>query len=70
MKIREIQELKNKAPAELQALLTDSERELRTLRFDLNAGKTKAIHTIRELRKKIARILTFMSAANGKNSKK
>ena len=66
MKIREIQELKNKSHAELQALLTESKKELRTLRFDLVSGKTKAIHTIQELRRKIARIMTFLANTKSK----
>jgi ribosomal protein L29 len=60
MKKKEIQELKNKPPGELQKLLSDKRAELRTLTFDREAGKVQTESAVRALRKHIARILTFM----------
>jgi len=60
MKKKEIQELKNKSAAELERLVADSTRDLRALRFDLAAGKVKDISKIRDMRKGIARMKTFL----------
>ncbi len=60
MKKNEIEELKNKPPAELDKLLRDGRKKLHSLRFDLAAGKVKNIAEIRELKKDIARVLTFL----------
>ena len=60
MKLKEIQELKNKSLGELTSLLQESREKLRVLKFDLAAGKVKDVAEIRELRKKIARIQTFL----------
>lgn len=64
MKLREIKELKNKSAEELQKLLRESREELRVFRFDLAAGKVKNVSAIREVRKRIARILTFLGAGS------
>jgi large subunit ribosomal protein L29 len=60
MKKKDIQELKNKPDAELTRLIKDSGEQLRVLRFDLAAGKVKDISKIRDLRKSIARMQTFL----------
>jgi large subunit ribosomal protein L29 len=60
MKKKEIQELKNKPVAELTRMAHDKAEELRTLRFDLAAGKVKDISKIREARKAIARVKTVL----------
>ncbi len=60
MKKKDIQELKNKPDAELERLIQDGSTELRTMRFDLAAGKVKDISKVRELRKRIARMHTFL----------
>lgn len=62
MKLREIKELKNKSTEELHKLLHESREELRVLRFDLAAGKVKNVSAIREVRKRIARVLTFLAS--------
>ena len=60
MKSKEIKELKLKPVAELAHLVADASEKLRVLRFDLAAGKVKDISQIRDLRKKVARMKTFM----------
>ena len=60
MKKKDIQELKNKNDGELMRLIKDKHEELRTLRFDLAAGKVKDISKIREARKTVARAKTFL----------
>jgi large subunit ribosomal protein L29 len=52
--------LKKKTSPELQDLLIEKRKKLEDLRFDLAAGKLKNIKGIREIKKDIARILTFL----------
>jgi large subunit ribosomal protein L29 len=66
MKKKDIQELKHRTPAELTAQIKETEEKLRTLRFDLAAGKVKDITQIHEAKKKIARMKTFIHQSNGK----
>ena len=60
MKKKDIQELKTKQDAELTRLIETGADELRALRFDLAAGKVKDISKIHDLRKRIARMKTFL----------
>lgn len=60
MKKRDIEELKNKGPKELEAFVKDSEDRLRGMRFDLAAGKLKNANEMMKLRRSIARALTFL----------
>jgi len=60
MKIKEIQELKNRPVGELEKVLKEQREKLRTLRFDLVAGKVKNVSELRKVRKNIARTLTFL----------
>lgn len=60
MKRRELQELKNKPIAELSHLVREGAEKLRSLRFDLAAGKVKNVNELRALRKNLARMRTFM----------
>ena len=60
MKKRELQELKNKPTAELLRLVRDGAERLRSLRFDLAAGKVKNVNELRVLRKNLARMQTFI----------
>jgi ribosomal protein L29 len=62
MKLRQLEELKQKPKAELEELLSESRIELRKLTFDLNAGKVKNVQPHRELKKKIAVILTLLQS--------
>ena len=66
MKKNEIKKLKEKNTTELQKGLAEAREELRTLRFDLASGKVKNVQSINEVRKKIARMLTFIKLQNGK----
>lgn len=63
MKRKEIQELKNKGAGELERLIRESNERLRALRFDLAAGKVKNVSELHELRKKVARMKTFLNAS-------
>jgi large subunit ribosomal protein L29 len=60
MKRKDIQELKLRSEAELLRLVHDAGERLRALRFDLAAGKVKDISEIREVKKSIARMKTFI----------
>jgi ribosomal protein L29 len=68
MKKKEIQELKNRPAAELASLVEEESVKLRTLRFDLAAGKVKDISAIHESKKKIARMKTFIRAQSASAS--
>jgi ribosomal protein L29 len=66
MKKRELQELRNRPAAELSRLAQEGTEKLRSLRFDLAAGKVKNVNELRVLRKTLARIQTFMRENNKK----
>lgn len=66
MKIKDIQELKHRPVGELTHLIKEANERLRTLRFDLAAGKVKDITEINELKKKVARMKTFIHEQAGK----
>ena len=61
MKKNEIKELKIKPVAELIKLREESRERLRSLKFDLAAGKVKNVQELRALRKDLARINTFIN---------
>jgi len=54
-------ELRFKPREELNQLLSESQKKLRELRFNLASGKIKNVRTIRILKKDIARILTILN---------
>lgn len=60
MKKKEIQELKDKPKVELQKMLLEAKTDLRKAMFDLEAGKLQNVRAPRDIRKKIARLSTFM----------
>ena len=60
MKRDDIQKLKAKTGMELEKDLTDSRERLGVLTFDLASGKVKNAAEIRDIKKRIARILTFL----------
>ncbi|HEX4104305.1 MAG TPA: 50S ribosomal protein L29 [Candidatus Paceibacterota bacterium] len=60
MKKKDIQELKNRTKEELAHLVHEEQVKLRTLRFELAAGKVKDVNALRETKKKIARMNTFL----------
>lgn len=55
----QLKELTMKKPAELATLLAASREELRDLRFRVASDQHKDIREIRDIRKRIARILTI-----------
>lgn len=61
MKRNEIQKLKEKNQTELVKDLVTLRDNLRSLKFDVNSGKLKNSNTIKEAKKEIARILTFLN---------
>lgn len=60
MKKNDIKKLNKKTEADLQKILGESKEELRSLKFDLASGEVKNIQKVRDTRKKIARVLTFL----------
>ena len=64
MKKKDIQELKNKSTNELERLVAESGEKLRALHFDLAAGKVKNVSELHQLKKKIARMKTFIKEAS------
>ena len=67
---KDFQELKMKAPAELQKALKDHREKLRALKFDLVMGKVKNVSELHHIKKEIARILTIMNAKPEQKAKK
>ena len=61
MKQREIQQFKMKPVAELSKLIRESEEKIRKLRFDLAAGKVKNVAELRNTRRLVARMYTFIA---------
>ena len=57
-------ELRLKPEEELNQLLSESQKKLRELRFNLASGKVKNVRIIRVLKKDIARILTILNEKN------
>ena len=60
MKRDDIQKLKGKNTAELEKDLGESREKLGVLLFDLASGKVKNNSEIRELKKRIARALSYL----------
>jgi len=59
-------ELRIRPEEELNQLLSESQKKLRELRFNLASGKVKNVRTIRVLKKDIARILTILNEKSQK----
>ncbi|OGY99261.1 MAG: 50S ribosomal protein L29 [Candidatus Liptonbacteria bacterium RIFCSPLOWO2_01_FULL_52_25] len=66
MKRKEIQELKTKPVAELLKMVKEGRERLRTMKFDLAAGKVKNVDNLRGLKRDIARALTFVRQSEQK----
>lgn len=62
MKLKDIQNLRQKSIAELEKLLIESRLKMSSSLFDLRQGKLKNGVEIKNLRKYIARIQTFLRA--------
>lgn len=60
MKRKEIENLKTKSIPELQKQLKENEELLSSSKFDLAAGKVKNIFLIKDTKKTIARLKTFI----------
>ncbi len=60
MKKSEFEKLKAKTPEEIRKDLIESQEKLRSLKFDLAAGKVKNTTDIHETKKRIARLFTFL----------
>ncbi|MDO8584615.1 MAG: 50S ribosomal protein L29 [bacterium] len=60
MKRTAIQEMKRKPKPELEKLLVEFRDRLWTLKNDLENGKVKNVREVREIKKNIARVETFL----------
>ncbi|KZL93181.1 50S ribosomal protein L29 [Clostridium magnum] len=60
MKAKELQELRQSSPQDLQAKLDDLKAELFNLRFQLATGQLENPMRIREVKKSIAQIKTIL----------
>lgn len=60
MKRKDIDIIKSASPAELSKNLKETKDRLRTATFEYQAGKLQNAKDVRELRRTVARILTFM----------
>ena len=59
MKKTEIAKLRTMNEAELVRTANEDREKLRGMKFDLSAGKVKSAAAVRDLKKKIARMMTF-----------
>ncbi|MDD4761808.1 MAG: 50S ribosomal protein L29 [Candidatus Pacebacteria bacterium] len=55
-----LEEILNKSEADLLKSVSDKKESLRSLKFDLVAGKIKNVKEIKNIKKEIARILTIL----------
>jgi len=60
MKARELQDLRQSSPQDLQVKLSDLKTELFNLRFQLATGQLENPMRIREVKKSIAQIKTIL----------
>ena len=68
MKRKQILEIKNKSAGELEKMLVEGRKKLNLLRFDLVSGKVKNVKEIKEVKKNIARLITFLKDGIDKNN--
>ncbi len=54
------EEFSRKSKTDLEKIIREKRKELRSLRFDLSSGKVKNVRSIQKTRKDIARILTVL----------
>ncbi len=62
---KEIEQLRTKPVAELQKLVIEGREKLWTLKDSLLNGKVKNVKEMRNVKKDIARFLTFIKQNNG-----
>lgn len=60
--MNEARTLQQLSPVELRAELVSAEKALQEARYQVRLGKEKRTHLVGQLRRKIARIKTFLSA--------
>ena len=60
MKSSEIKKLKGKSKEDLEHDIKEAREKLRNLKFDLMSGKVKNLKSVHEVRKQIARLMTFL----------
>ncbi|MBA5851758.1 50S ribosomal protein L29 [Clostridium sp. cel8] len=60
MKAKELQELRNNSPQDLQAKLADFKSELFNLRFQLAIGQLENPMRIKEVKRSIAQVKTII----------
>ncbi|MDO8466689.1 MAG: 50S ribosomal protein L29 [bacterium] len=65
MKKKEIQQLKTKPVEELKKMLSEQTENLWTLKQSLLNGKVKNVKEMRDVKKGIARLMTFVKQNNG-----
>jgi len=66
MKKKELNELKGKPAVEIEKEIRELKTSLRKDMFDLQAGKLQNVRTLRDKKKKIARLMTILNSQNGK----
>lgn len=66
----QLQELKSKGAVELGKMLKASREELRDLRFKVASDQHKDIRELRDIRKRIARIMTILKTTPAPVEKK
>lgn len=66
MKKKELNELKGKPVVEIEKEIREIKVALRKDMFDLGAGKLQNVRTLRDKKKKIARLMTILNSQNGK----
>jgi len=66
MKKKELNELKGKPAVEIEKEIREIKVSLRKDMFDLGAGKLQNVRTLRDKKKKIARLMTILNSQNGK----
>lgn len=62
---KEMEQIKTKPVAELQKLVAESREKLWTLKDSLLNGKVKNVKEMRDVKKDIARLLTFINQNHG-----
>ena len=64
MKIKQLNELKQQEASALHKKAEDLEKEIVKIRIELNMGKIKNVHSIKNKRKEIAQIKTIINMKN------
>lgn len=62
-----IAELRKKPKKSLEKILWEKKERLRSLHFDLAAGKVKNVREIRQIKRDIARLLTLLKEQRTEN---